>query len=115
MEVRPGYKQTEVGVFPATWDVDCVSRFWNVTDCKHVTAKFIDNGYPVASIKEVQGRFIDLTDAKQTTKQFYNLLAEGVRKPRTGDLILSRNANVGVYATVLRGGMIRRGDAVRLQ
>ncbi len=87
-------------MFPATWDVDCVSRFWNVTDCKHVTAKFIDNGYPVASIKEVQSRFVDLTDAKQTTKQFYNLLAEGVRKPRTGDLILSRNATVGEMAQV---------------
>ena len=44
MEVRPGYKQTEVGVIPENWDVDCLGRFWNVTDCKHVTAKFISSG-----------------------------------------------------------------------
>ena len=100
MDVKPGYKQTEVGVIPEDWDVDCLSRFWNVTDCKHVTAKFIASGYPVASIKEAQSRFVDLTNAKQTTQQFYNLLTEGGRKPVIGDLILSRNATVGEVAQV---------------
>ncbi len=100
MEVKPGYKQSEVGVIPEDWDVDCLSRFWNVTDCKHVTAKFIASGYPVASIKETQSRFVDLTYAKQTTQQFYNLLTEGGRKPVIGDLILSRNATVGEVAQV---------------
>src|SRR2546425_2730245 len=39
----------------------------SVTDCKHVTAEFVSNGIPVASIKEVQSRFVDLTHANQTT------------------------------------------------
>ena len=98
--VPPGYKQTEVGVIPEDWGVACLSRFWNVTDCKHVTAKFVASGYPVASIKEAQSRFVDLTNAKQTTQQFYNLLTEGGRKPVTGDLLLSRNATVGEVAQV---------------
>ena len=100
MVVRRGYKQTEVGVIPEDWEVDALGRFWNVTDCKHVTAKFIASGYPVASIKEVQSRFVDLTNAKQTTQTFYDLLTEGGRKPRVGDLILSRNATVGEVAQV---------------
>ncbi len=49
---------------------------------------------------EVQNRFVDLTNAKQTTSHFYNLLIEGGRKPRPGDLILSRNATVGEVAQV---------------
>ena len=95
-----GYKQTEVGVIPEDWAIGSLSRFWTVTDCKHVTAQFVDNGFPIASIKEVQSRFVDLTNAKQTIQQFYNLLIEGGRKPRVGDLILSRNATVGEVAQV---------------
>jgi type I restriction enzyme S subunit len=100
MEVKPGYKQTEVGVIPEDWDAGGLGRFWSVTDCKHVTAEFIPNGFPIASIKEVQSRFVDLTSAKQTTQRFYELLIEGGRKPQPGDLILSRNATVGEVAQV---------------
>src|SRR5688572_8311032 len=100
MEVKPGYKQTDVGMIPEDWDVDNVARYWNVIDCKHVTAKFIPNGYLVASIMEVQSKFVNLTNAKQTTQQFYKLLIEGGRKPRAGDVILSRNATVGEMAQV---------------
>jgi type I restriction enzyme S subunit len=100
LEVKPGYNATEVGVMPDDWEVDGLGRFWSVTDCKHVTAKFIANGHPIASITEVQSRFVDLTEAKQTTQQFYGLLIEGGRKPRVGDLILSRNATVGNVSQV---------------
>ncbi|AKB31596.1 Type I restriction-modification system, specificity subunit S [Methanosarcina siciliae HI350] len=98
--IPSGYKKTEVGVIPEDWEVDSLIHFWNVTDCKHVTAHFIANGFPVASIKEVQSRFVDLNNAKQTTQQFYNLLIEGGRKPQVDDLILSRNATVGEVAQV---------------
>ncbi len=100
MEVKPGYKETEVGLIPEDWHAGGLGGFWNVTDCKHVTAEFVPNGFPIASIKEVQSRFVDLTNAKQTTQQFYGLLIEGGRKPKVGDLILSRNATVGEVAQV---------------
>ena len=98
--MKPGYKQTEVGAIPENWDVGGLGRFWSVTDCKHVTAQFVSEGFPVASIREVQSRAVDLTNAKQTTAHFYNLLIEGGRKPCPGDLILSRNATVGEVAQV---------------
>ncbi len=98
--VRAGYKQTEVGFIPAEWDAGTLGRFWGVTDCKHVTATFVSQGIPVASIREVQSRFVDLKGAKQTTAHFYDLLVEGGRKPRPGDLIVSRNATVGEVAQV---------------
>ena len=65
--VKPGYKKTEVGVIPEEWDDGNLGRFWGVTDCKHVTAQFVPQGFPLASIREVQSRFVDLTNAKQTT------------------------------------------------
>ena len=100
MEVLTGYKQTDVGVIPADWDAGGLGRFWSVTDCKHVTAAFVPDGFPVASIREVQSHFVDLRNARRTTEHFYDLLIEGGRKPRPGDLILSRNATVGEVAQV---------------
>jgi type I restriction enzyme S subunit len=100
MEVTPGYKQTEVGMIPEDWDAGGLGRFWSVTDCKHVTAQFVADGFPIASIREVQSRFVDLSNANRTTQRFYALLTEGGRMPRVGDLILSRNATVGEVAQV---------------
>jgi type I restriction enzyme S subunit len=100
MEVKAGYKQTDVGVIPAEWDAGSLNKFWAVIDCKHLTAEFVENGIPVASIGEVQNRFVDLTNANQTTEQFYYQLIEGGRKPQPGNLILSRNATVGEVAQI---------------
>lgn len=99
--VPEGYKQTEVGVIPEDWDVGHLDEFWSVTDCKHITAKFVSSGYPVASIQEVQSKYVNLTHAKQTTYDFYKVLSDGRRKLESGDLILSRNATVGEVAQVM--------------
>jgi type I restriction enzyme S subunit len=89
-----------LGEVPAHWEFGFLKRYWSVTDCKHVTAEFVDEGIPLASIREVQSRWINLDDAKCTTPYFYELLIEGGRKPLPGDLIFSRNATVGEVAQV---------------
>ncbi len=99
-KVKSEYKRTEVGVIPEDWEVDNLKRFWAVIDCKHLTAKFVENGIPLASIREVQSRFVELENAKQTTQLYYLALIEGGRKPQPGDLIFSRNATVGEIAQV---------------
>lgn len=89
-----------LGEVPAHWEVSALKRHWMVTDCKHVTAEFVEEGYPLASIREVQSRWIEFQEAKQTTEHFYQLLIEGGRNPQPGDLIFSRNATVGEVAQV---------------
>ncbi len=89
-----------LGEVPAHWEVTSLKRFWSVTDCKHVTAEFVADGIPLASIREVQSRFVDLTEAKQTTCEMYEVLIEGGRNPQGGDLIFTRNATVGEVAEV---------------
>jgi type I restriction enzyme S subunit len=100
MELKPGYKWTEVGTVPEHWEVGNLEKYWSITDCKHVTAKFVDSGIPVASIREVQSKYVELRDAKQTTEVYYKQLIEGGREPSPGDLIFSRNATVGEVAQV---------------
>ncbi len=89
-----------LGDVPARWEVGPLKRYWNVTDCKHVTAEFVEDGIPLASIREVQSRWVALENAKCTTEYFYELLIEGDRRPVLGDLIFSRNATVGEVAQV---------------
>jgi type I restriction enzyme S subunit len=89
-----------LGDVPAHWEACALKRYWSVTDCKHVTAEFVEDGYPLASIREVQSRYVDLTDAKMTSDEFYSLLISEGRLPQAGDLIFSRNATVGEVAQV---------------
>ncbi len=92
-----------LGDIPAHWDIGPLKRYWSVTDCKHVTADFVEDGIPLASIREVQSRWVVLENAKRTTEFFYEQLIEGGRKPLPGDLIFSRNATVGEVAQVSAG------------
>jgi type I restriction enzyme, S subunit len=89
---------------PAHWFVEPLKRSWSVTDCKHLTAVFVEDGIPLASIREVQSRYVDLANAKRTTKEFYLQLIEGGRAPMAGDLVFSRNATVGEVAQVPADG-----------
>ena len=89
-----------LGDVPENWEVGPLKRYWSVTDCKHITAEFIEYGIPLVSIREVQSRWVMLETAKCTTNHFYEMLIEGGRQPFPGDLIFSRNATVGEVAQV---------------
>lgn len=89
-----------LGEMPVHWETGLLKRYWSVTDCKHLTAEFVDDGIPLASIREVQSRYVSLDEAKRTTETFYWQLIEGGRQPTPGDLIFSRNATVGEVAQV---------------
>jgi type I restriction enzyme, S subunit len=89
-----------IGDVPEHWVVSKLSRKLMVLDCKHKTVSFIDDGVPVASIREVHGFEVELAGANQTTDEEYLDLIEGDRKPRMGDIIYSRNATVGDAALV---------------
>lgn len=90
-----------LGNVPTHWSVAAIRNAYLVLDCKHVTAEYVDGGdFPLASIREVKSKFVDLTMARRTTRTFYELLTSEGRKPSGGDLIISRNASVGQVAMV---------------
>lgn len=92
--------QKWLGQVPRSWRVTSLKRTWRVIDCKHVTAEFVSDGIPLASIREAQSKWVDLSAAKQTTEAFYWQLIDGGRRPRAGDLIFTRNATVGAVSQV---------------
>ncbi|MBL0168453.1 MAG: restriction endonuclease subunit S [Propionivibrio sp.] len=89
-----------LGDIPQHWDFTDLRRYWRVTDCKHLTVPFVDDGIPLASVVEVQPFSLNLNRCKQTKPDWYRRLIEGDRKPKRGDLIYCRNASVGACALV---------------
>ena len=103
LDPHPKLKPTGIdwlGEMPEHWEAAQLRRRCAILDCMHRTVSFIDDGIPLASIREVHGLEVDLSNAKQTTKEEYLSLLEGGRQPRVGDIIYSRNATVGDAAIV---------------
>ena len=89
-----------LGDVPIGWDVAPLKRYWSVTDCKHLTVPFTDDGIPLASVSQAQRFLLDLSDAKRTDFASYQRLIEGGRRPSAGDLIYCRNVGVGAATVV---------------
>lgn len=103
-----------LGQIPKHWEVTALRRYWRVTDCKHLTVPFVDEGIPLASVVEVQKFSLDLSRCKRTKPEWYRLLIEGDRRPIWGDLIYCRNASVGACALVETDGDFAMGQDVCL-
>lgn len=89
-----------LGEIPKHWEVLALRRRWSVTDCKHLTVPFVEDGIPLASVREVQRFTLDLSSSKRTSPDWFCNLIDGDRQPRRGDLIYCRNASVGACALV---------------
>lgn len=103
-----------LGDVPEHWDVAQLRRRWSVFDCKHLTVPFVDYGIPLASVREVQSFDLDLASAKHTTREWYEHLIGGGRRPRRGDLIYCRNVSVGACACVSTDQIFAMGQDVCL-
>ena len=88
-----------LGRVPAHWEVGHLRRFASVTDCKHYTVTFADDGLAVASVGELSGNRFSLKNAKRTTPHEYEFLRAG-RVPRRGALLYCRNASVGLVGHI---------------
>lgn len=90
-----------LGDVPEHWNVGALKYWADIIDCKHITAEFVEDGYPLASISEVKDWTVNLSSSKFTTEKYYLELIENGRKPVIGDILYSRNATVGEAALVI--------------
>jgi type I restriction enzyme S subunit len=102
------------GDIPEHWQVVQLRRRWSVTDCKHLTVPFTQEGIPLVSIREVQSFDLNLANCKRTNRDWYEELIEGDRAPRRGDLIYCRNVSVGACAYVNVDTQLAMGQDVCL-
>jgi len=89
-----------LGDVPSRWEICALDRYWRVTDCKHMTVPFTDEGVPLASVRQAQRFELSFNDARRTSNEWAEELRSDGREPARGDIIYCRNVGVGAAAIV---------------
>jgi type I restriction enzyme S subunit len=100
VQIKPGYKQTEVGVIPEDWDVKSLDQLASIERGKFTARPRTNPKYYGGSIPFIQTG--DVTNAKGTIKSFSQTLnAEGLRISKMfplGTIFFTIAANIGDVA-----------------
>jgi type I restriction enzyme S subunit len=92
MELRPGYKETEIGVIPEDWSVATLGSVARVFDGTHQTPKYVPTGIPFYSVEHVTSG--DFQDTKFISEEEHRFLTRYVRI-ETGDVLMTRIGSIG--------------------
>jgi type I restriction enzyme, S subunit len=68
MEVKPGYKQTEVGVVPEEWSIRPLGLICDVRDGTHESPRFFTDGIPFVTSKNIVDGRLDLENVNFISK-----------------------------------------------
>lgn len=100
MELRSGYKNTEVGVIPEDWEVKLISECsLRITDGEHLTPQRTESGYYLLSARNILNGKIDTNDVDYVGKEEYMRIRQRCN-PEYGDVLISCSGSIGRIATV---------------
>ncbi|MDD3877838.1 MAG: restriction endonuclease subunit S [Bacteroidales bacterium] len=102
MEIKAGYKNTEVGVIPSDWEVKTLIHVLNeIADVDHYMPQSSNIGVPyimTGDLKELLSD-IDFDNCKKISKEDFQKLSKKI-KSSIGDVILARYATIGTVSYV---------------
>jgi len=113
MEVKPGYKQTEVGVIPEDWDVEPLGRLVSSVEYGSSAKSSMQGHIPVLRMGNLQGGKIDWTDLVYTNDESeirkYKLSPGDVLFNRTNTVELVGKTSIykGEHPAIFAGYLIR--------
>lgn len=117
MEVRPGYKSTEVGLIPGDWELrslDSITEQQRPISYGIVqTGQNVMNGIPCLRVLDINDGKINRSDLVTTTKQISDAYKRTVLKE--GDLVMplrGKVGDVGIIDRGLEGANLTRGVAL---
>ena len=102
MEVRPGYKVTEVGVIPEEWDVKPFTQVTDLITCGiAATPEYVPEtrGYPFLSSTNVKDGRVLWSGYKHISTDLHRQLYHN-NPPKRGDILYSRVGTFGEAAVV---------------
>ena len=103
MDLKPGYKQTEVGVIPEDWEVRNLTQVSRkITDGDHVTPRRVSHGYYLLSARNVLNGRIDVSDVDYVDVAEYQRMKQRCG-PETGDVLISCSGTIGRVTVVPPG------------
>jgi type I restriction enzyme S subunit len=103
MEVRLGYKTTELGAIPDAWEVRELREVTlKITDGDHVTPRRTSSGYYLLSARNILDGRIDVSDVDYVGADEY-LRMKHRCGPEEGDVLISCSGTIGRVAVVPPG------------
>ena len=103
MELKPGYKQTEVGVIPNDWEVAQVNQIATIKTGPFGTllkaSEYSPNGVPLISVGEIRQGFLHISD---TTPRVSAIVTKRLPQYllRAGDIVFGRKGGVDRSAPI---------------
>jgi len=92
MELKPGYKQTELGIIPEEWTVTRLGLVATIKDGTHQTPRYVPMGVPFYSVEHVTSD--DFVNTKFISEEEHRFLTRSFRIER-GDILMTRIGSVG--------------------
>jgi len=103
--MKPGYKQTEVGVIPEEWEVTTITACCDYADYRGKTPPKTKSGTFLVTARNVRKGFIDYVESQEFVPSalYDQIMRRG--KPRIGDVLITTEAPLGNVAQIDREGV----------
>lgn len=99
MELKQGYKLTEIGVIPENWSLRPHNEIATIIDSLHQTPSFSSTGYAMVRVTDIKPGNLDLSKALRVNSKVYSEFIQN-HKPTKGNIVLSRVGSYGVSSFV---------------
>ncbi len=101
MEVKPGYKQTEVGVIPEEWACEKLAGFFSFISYGFTNPMpTVHDGIFMITAADINEGRLQLETARKTSETAYRKLLTAKSKPRKNDILLTKDGTLGRLALV---------------
>lgn len=102
MEVKAGFKKTEVGIIPEDWNIESLINCCDYVDYRGKTPHKSSSGTFLITARNVRKGFIDYEISKEyvPTDEYDFTMSRG--KPKLGDVIITTEAPLGNVAQIDR-------------
>ncbi|MGJ0510656.1 MAG: restriction endonuclease subunit S [Methylocystis sp.] len=101
MELKPGYKKTEVGVIPAEWVCEPLFAFFSFISYGFTNPMpTVRDGVFMITAADINDGRLQLETARRTSKTAYQTLLTAKSKPRSNDILLTKDGTLGRLAVV---------------
>ena len=101
LEIKQGYKQTEVGLIPEDWNIGILTNVTElITDGAHLSPPTSNSGYPIVTVENINKGYIDIPSCRIISKTDYDYLVRNNCKPLKGDVLLSKDGTIGITFTI---------------
>lgn len=101
MEVRKGYKKTDMGIVPEDWLVEPFQNFFSFISYGFTNPMpTAQSGIYMVTAKDINNGKLQFDTARFTTEEAYRTLLTDKSRPKKGDLLLTKDGALGRVALV---------------